>query len=147
MIKTIVTRLIKTYRTDNPFELCDFLSIKIMKSNLGNEIKGFFQRTANGYNIIHLNSRLDNNEIKYICAHELGHAVLHPDLSIRFFMINKLQVKTKYEVQADKFAAELLLPNRLDCDYKNMNIYQLSSCFRVPKELVKYKYRRVSLYE
>ncbi|OAA93048.1 ImmA/IrrE family metallo-endopeptidase [Clostridium coskatii] len=147
MIKTIVSRLIKTYGTNNPFELCDFLGIKIMKSDLGNEIKGFFQRTANGYSIVHLNNNLNNNEIKYVCSHELGHAVIHPDLSIRFFMINKLQVKTKYEIQADKFAAELLLPNRLDCEYKNMNVSQLSSCFSVPKELINYRYRRESIYE
>ncbi|HGU6173174.1 TPA: ImmA/IrrE family metallo-endopeptidase, partial [Escherichia coli] len=85
MIKEAVNSLIKKYGTNNPFELCDLLNIKIMYSNLGPEIKGFFQRTPNGFEIVHINSCLEEMEKKYICAHELGHAILHVDLSIVFF--------------------------------------------------------------
>lgn len=86
MIKDIVSGLIETYNTTNPFELCDFLNIKIIQSNLGNEIKGFFQRTPEEYEIIHINTQLSCNESKYICAHELGHAIMHTDISIRFLL-------------------------------------------------------------
>lgn len=140
MIKNIITGLAETYNTTNPFEICDLLNIKIIYSNLGNEIKGFFQRTKEGYEIIHINTNLDENERKYICAHELGHAVMHTNLSIGFFIENTLQIKDKYEVQADKFAADLLMPDKLDPEIANFNIEQLSSYFRVPRELIEYKF-------
>lgn len=143
MIKDIVNGLVETYKTNNPFELCDNLNIMIMRSNLGQEIKGFFQKTPNGYEILHLNSELTPEEEKYICAHELGHAILHTDLSMKFFIENSLQVKNKYEIQADKFAAELLLYN-INSDYTfidGMTITQLSAYYGVPESLIKLKMR------
>lgn len=140
MITDIVNGLIETYETTDPFELCDNLSIKIMRSYLGQEIKGFFQRTVNGYEILHLNTELMPEEEKYICAHELGHAILHVDLPLKFFIENRLQVKNKFEIQADKFAAELLLNNIDETAINDMNIKQLSCYFKVPVELIKYKF-------
>lgn len=141
MIKEAVNSLIKKYGTNNPFELCDLLNIKIMYSNLGPEIKGFFQRTPNGFEIVHINSCLEEMEKKYICAHELGHAILHVDLSIVFFLENRISYKNKYETQADKFAAELLIPdNYLNIEIKNMTISQLSCYFGVNEQLIKYKF-------
>lgn len=140
MIKELILGLLDTYRTNNPFELCDYLEIKIIESNLGSEIKGFFQRTENDFEIIHLNSNLNYYDKKSTCAHELGHALMHTNLAIGFFIENTLQIKDRYEIQADKFAAELLLPNKLDEEFKSMNIEQLSCVFKVPKEFIKYKY-------
>lgn len=144
MIKNIVDGLIETYGTTNPYELCCNLDIKIIKSNLGKEIKGFFQRTIEGYEIIHINSELNDNDSKYICAHELAHAILHTDMAISFFIENALLVKNKYEIQADKFAAELLIPDNLEPHYiEGMGMEQLSCYFGVPKELVEYKFNEI----
>lgn len=140
MIKEIVSGLVEMYGTNDPFELCDSLNIKIMRSSLGQEIKGFFQRTQNGYEILHLNNKLIPEEEKYICAHELGHAILHTNLSLQFFIENTLQIKNKYEIQADKFAAELLLNNVDLSVIKGATIKQLSCYFKVPMELIKYKF-------
>ncbi len=143
MLKNITAGLIEMYQTNNPFELCDYLNIKIIRSNLGSEIKGFFQRTVEGYEIIHINSKLNDNESKYICAHELGHAIMHTDLSLQFFIENPLQIKSKYEIQADKFAAELLIPDNLEsyeCELEGMTAEELGCYFGVPKELIEYKF-------
>lgn len=140
-IEEIVAGIYETYDTLNPFEICQCLDIKIIKSSLGKDIKGFFQRTPEGYEAIHINSQLDDNEKKYICAHELGHAILHTDISLGYFIENSLQIKNKYEIQADKFAAELLIgPEINDEQYRDMNIKQLSSIFCVPEKLIKYKF-------
>lgn len=140
LVKDIVCGLVETYSTSCPFELCQCLGIKIIKSNLGCEIRGFFQRTPQGYEFIHINSEINPAEMKYICAHELGHAILHTDLSLGFFIENTLQVKNKYEVQADKFAAELLVNIDLTEVTETINIQQLSSILCVPAKLIKYKY-------
>lgn len=145
MIKETVIDLIEAYGTNDPFELCKELNIKIMKTDLGNEIKGFFQKISDQCRIIHINSYLTNYEERYICAHELGHAIMHSEISISFFIDNPLQVKNKYELQADKFAAELLLPNNLrdfDCDYDfdDLNVEQICTCLGIPMRLLKYKF-------
>lgn len=143
MLENIITGLIEMYQTNNPFEICDFLNIKIIRSNLGSEIKGFFQRSIEGYEIIHINSELNDNESKYICAHELGHAILHTDLSLQFFIENSLLIKNKYEIQADEFASELLIPDNLEsCYFENMSTEQLSCYFGVPKKLIQYKFNK-----
>ena len=139
-IVNIVNGLLEKYRTADPFELCDNLNIKILRNYLGPEIKGFFQRTPNNYEILHLNTELIPEEEKYICAHELGHAILHTDLSLQFFIENRLQVKNRYEIQADKFAAGLLL-NDIDLSIiKDTTIEQLSCYYKVPINLIKYKF-------
>ena len=139
-IKDIVSGLLENYGTLNPFELCECLSIKILRSNLGNEIKGFSQRTPEGYEVIHINSEVSEHEMKYICAHELGHAILHTNISLSFFIENPLQVKNRYEIQADKFASEILIHHEINDEiYSELNIEQLSSTFCVPSKLIKYK--------
>lgn len=141
LIKNITAGLIETSGTNNPFEICEYLDIKIIYSSL-KSINGFFQRTADGYEIIHINSEIPEEEQKYVCAHELGHALLHPDMAISFFIQNKLLIKNKFEIQADMFAAELLID--LDSDeppyLSDLSTEQLSSYFSVPAELIKYKF-------
>ncbi|NNU75413.1 ImmA/IrrE family metallo-endopeptidase [Clostridium estertheticum] len=139
VIKDTVSSLFLMYGTLNPFELCEHLNIKIIISNLGNEIKGFFQRT-HGYEMIHINSGIEDHEMKYVCAHELGHAILHSNMSISYLIENPLQVKNKFEIQADKFAAEILINYEIkDQGYGQLDIEQISSLICVPTKLIKYK--------
>ena len=139
-IKGIVSGLIEKYGISDPFELCDCLGIKIIKSNLGSEIKGFFQRTPEGYVLIHINSELHEKEMKYICAHELGHAILHPEMSLSIFYKNSFLVRNKYEIEADKFAAELLINQEInDYRYSELNLEQISCTICVPSKLIEYK--------
>lgn len=85
--------------------------------------------------------------MKYVCDHELGHALLHTNTSIKLFIENKLQIKSKYEIEADKFAAELLVDIEEDAYlYKGMTIDQISSILRVPVDLIKYKYHFLLLF-
>lgn len=141
MIRDIVEGVIDLYMTRDPFELCNCLDIESMLNDLGDEIKGFFQRTPNGCEIIHINTRLSEEERRYICAHELGHAILHTNMSIGFFIENKLQIRNKYEIEADRFAAELLIEDNLDSkEFSQLNVEQISRCLRVPKKLIIYKF-------
>lgn len=140
-INDAVAGLVERYDSADPFELCEHLEINIIKTPLAEDINGFFQRTPNGYEFIHINSNIDEQEMKYICAHELGHAILHTHMSMSLFFENKFQVKNKFEIQADKFAAELLLNRALE-DYvcEDLDADQLSSLLCVPKKLLRYKF-------
>lgn len=142
-IKNIVNGLFETYATKDIYELIDCLNITLIRKNMLKNIKGNFYRNEFGDEFIFINNELNDFEEKYVLAHELGHAIIHTDLCVSFYTFNNLQVKSKYEIQADKFAAELLLPDKLNIyEIENMNIEQLSSYLGVPTELIEYKYSR-----
>lgn len=145
-INDIIAGLKELYLSNDPFELCSCLDITVLVHDLGSELLGFFQRTENDTEILHINSRLNYYERRYICSHELGHAVLQPNLSISFFIENPLLIKDVYEIEADTFAAELLLENNILENYEGFTIEQIAAAENVPKRLVELKFRDLSLF-
>lgn len=144
--KEIALGLKDLYDTNDPFELCSYLDISILIHDLGPELLGFFQRTPNGTEILHINSILDYPMQKYICCHELGHAVTQPELSISFFIENPLMIQNKFEIEADTFAAELLLKDNLLEEYKSYTIEQIAAVENVPVRLVELKLNNLSIF-
>ncbi|MGL5559895.1 MAG: ImmA/IrrE family metallo-endopeptidase [Paraclostridium dentum] len=141
-IKNIVNDLVTEFKTRNPFELCDCLNIPILYEPLGN-IKGFFQNILNTP-IIHLNSNLNEHEVNCVLSHELGHAVLHKDLNVCFLKHYTFSITDKYENEANKFTAELLIEDSSLIDILEINnlitCEDLSKYFSVPTEFVSYKF-------
>ena len=142
-IKDIANNLAEKYRTRNPYELCDFLNIPILYNPLGN-IKGLFQNVS-GTPIIHLNNTLSEDELKPVIAHELGHALLHKEFNVCFLNNYTFSITDKYENEANKFAAHLLIDdkdlNTFSSGYEYVTIEQLSKHFCVPEEFIMYKMR------
>lgn len=105
-LENIIERLVKKYKTSNPYELCSSMNIIVIKEELGT-LNGYchtFQRNK----FIHINSSLSYDAQKFTCAHELGHHVLHKGCNI-FFLKSKTLLKTnKYEEEANEFARILL---------------------------------------
>lgn len=145
-IKDIVTGLKELYFTNDPFELCSCLDIIVLIHDLGNELSGFFQRTKEGTEILHINNNLNEYERRYVCGHELGHAILQPDLSISFFIENPLLIKNKHEIEADTFTAELLLEDDILFRYEGFTIEQIAIAEKVPKRLVELKFKDLSIF-
>lgn len=140
MIKNIVNGLIEISGSNDPFEICAYLDMIVIQSNLGSEIHGFFQKTPDGTELLHINSVLDESTKKYVCAHELGHAILEPEYSIGFFLNNPLLVKSKSEIKADRFAAELLIRDNLLLDYEGFMLEQIAITEELNIELLKLKF-------
>lgn len=107
---------IKKYKTINPFELAESKKIIIRYFPLGNTL-GFYMKNAR-HQVITLNSDNDEQLMKFVCAHELGHAVLHPDENTPFLHKNTLFSKNKIERQANYFAINLLIYE------SDMSVYQ-----------------------
>lgn len=145
-IKDIVLGLKDLYDTSDPFELCKCLDITVLIHDLGDELLGFFQRTKNDIEILHINSRLNDYERKYICSHELGHAILQPDLAISFFIENPLLIKNKFEIEADTFTAELLLEDNIIEMYKGYTIEQIALSEKVPTRIIELKFKCLGLF-
>ena len=84
----------------------------------GNDMSGVAYREANGQRVIGVNSLHGTNRQRFTIAHELGHLILHgsDELHIdeRFPIgfrdeLSSLAVSDK-EIEANQFAAELLMP-------------------------------------
>ena len=108
-IKLRVLNLIARHRTRNPFKLARLLNIEIVYEDLG-EVRGFFKKILRR-KYIFINNKLSEFDQKLVCAHELGHAVLHSSNRIQFLIDNtKLLRKSRIEDEANLFASWLLFP-------------------------------------
>ena len=108
-IEEIAVKLIKKYKTRDPFSICEASGINVFYKDLGS-LKGMYAVIKkNRYAII--SPSLSPDERKLICAHELGHDILHrglaKDLFLQEFMLYDMKCRPEYE--ADLFAASLLI--------------------------------------
>ena len=104
-IKDTILHLINKYNTSDPFELADALKIAVFYENLGS-INGYYNNPLR-MKQIHINSSLNDQEAKYTCAHELGHAIMHPNASTPFLSSKTLLSIDKLEREANTFAVNL----------------------------------------
>lgn len=137
-IKKSVDYYIKKVGSRNPFDIADALNITVIFENLGN-INGYYNKQLR-MKQIHINHSLEENEKIFTAAHELGHAILHPDTntpflrSCTYFSINKL------ENEANKFAIELLVPDDDFEEYaKYFTLEQIARIYGYYTELLELK--------
>ncbi|WP_312667773.1 ImmA/IrrE family metallo-endopeptidase [Tissierella praeacuta] len=141
-IKDIVQGLIEIYETRNVYELVDLLNIGLIKRDLPTGIKGKFFRDLFDNEFIFVSNELSPQEEIQVIAHELGHAILHTELTASYYTENHLLNKDQIEYQANKFAAELLMPNDVDFSiYDSMTIKELSCLFEVSEKLIELKFK------
>ena len=113
-IKPLADRLTCRYGTSSPVELCDRLRIDIYRFDLPKRVEGLSFQTREGKLIILLNRSLGESESRYCCAHELGHALLHPGLNAQAMADLTNLCVPRLEREADLFAACLLIDPSLE---------------------------------
>jgi Predicted Zn peptidase len=133
-IKKLVSYYVKKFNTRNPFEIADYLGILYQMGNIGCE--GCYMFLKN-HRYIFLNHHLSEHEISLVMAHELGHAILHKKQNCYFIRNKTLLLNSKTEIEANKFAIELLIPNEKLLEFKEFNIEQLSRILGYSVQLVK----------
>ena len=121
--------------SDDIFDIYDFLNITIKKLNKDNVLlknnQALYIRDFIGREIVFIRDDLDYMYMKFILAHELGHAILHtnlPNAAFNQHLINK----GKYEKQATYFALKLL---EVDCLIKEYStIGDAAKLLHIPVE-------------
>jgi Zn-dependent peptidase ImmA (M78 family) len=138
-IKSTVLKLIKKYRTNNPFQIAEQKNILIFYEQLG-DILGYFH-TYKRIPMIHINCDLEDSEQRFVCAHELGHSVLHKNVNTPFLKKNTLFSIDRIEREANEFAVELLIPDQIMYENKDttMTVYEIAATYGVPQDLVHLK--------
>lgn len=137
-LKEIVEKLIKKYNTTNPFEIAALKNIHIIEWDLHEEINGYYKYDRRNRYIV-INSNLSDERKLFVCAHELGHATLHPRLNTPFMRRNTFLSVDKIEREANLFAAELLIPDDSLMDCEHQTIEYIASIHNVPVELARLK--------
>ncbi|MDA3973253.1 ImmA/IrrE family metallo-endopeptidase [Enterococcus thailandicus] len=105
-IINLVGNLKKEYGTADPFGISEKMGIEIKYVPFLENPKGQFQDLL-GYPVILLNESLKESEERfYICAHELGHALFHKEISS--YYVSTRNSRSKSESEANCFAANLI---------------------------------------
>ncbi|WP_226544993.1 ImmA/IrrE family metallo-endopeptidase [Bacillus thuringiensis] len=131
-IKEHVLNIIEKYKTTDPFEIAKEKNIIVLFEDLGNTL-GFYN-TYKRFKFIHINNQIDEITQRFVCAHELGHAVLHPKANTPFLRNQTFFSVDRLEIEANTFAVELLLTDNMISAYKDthLSIQEVAEIHGVP---------------
>lgn len=138
-IRDKVKNLIKQHNTNNPWELAALLEIPVIPSNLQGICDGCYIPYPSG-SFIMIDSNLTSEESAFVLAHELGHALLHPDVNSLFPDIPHCINYGRIERDANLFAAHLLVADNLLHHYTNYSLKEISALEGLPLDLLKIKF-------
>ncbi|MDA2382120.1 ImmA/IrrE family metallo-endopeptidase [Bacillus cereus] len=131
-IKKDVLNIVKKYKTTDPFEIAKQKNITVLYADLGNTL-GFYN-TYKRFKFIHINNQIDQITQRFVCAHELGHAVLHPKANTPFLRNQTFFSVDRLEIEANTFAVELLLTDEMVSVYEDtcLSIQEVAEIHGVP---------------
>lgn len=103
-------RVLKQCRSRDPLRIARDLNIEILLRGDFVRQKGAFCVVL-GQSFIILNDKLDESEMKLVCAHELGHALMHKIIAEKGVLCeyDLFNMATSIEYEANVFASELLI--------------------------------------
>ncbi len=105
-IKRIVSILLKKYHNRDPFYLARLLGIKVTFLDFNEDIPAFSERRSlSDRGNIYINQNFGSYSQKILCAHELGHLLLHGVCESTFF---DSDIEPLKEYEANYFTAILL---------------------------------------
>ncbi|RHW33555.1 ImmA/IrrE family metallo-endopeptidase [Oceanobacillus profundus] len=135
-IKEIVENLVEKYGTNDPYEIASAKKIFVFEKNMHEEILGFYKYIRRNQ-FIFLNSNLNEREKIFTLAHELGHSEVHPRINAPSLKRKTLFSIDKIENEANRFAVELLLPDKLIYEHLDdrLTLHEIAEIYCVPKEV------------
>ena len=133
-------RLVKKYKTRDPFLIAKQLGVEVLFRDDFKRQKGAFTVISKN-SFIFVNSNLSDELQRLVCAHELGHALLHRTLGQRaggLFEFEIFDITTQCEYDANVFAATLLLDDKeiLDAAVDGYDVVQIARAMGTNVNLV-----------
>ena len=125
--------LVRRHESRNPLLIARYLGINVVFEELGS-INGYFNSIGR-VKFIHINSSCRNRD--FVCAHELGHAVLHPNESTHFMRKHTLFSVDRFEKEATYFASCLIIGDDDLDDCRHFTYEQVGKMFGVGEEIAR----------
>lgn len=137
-IRSVVDKLCRKYKTRNPYELADALNIILQYGDMKG-VRGFYLYDSR-IKLIYLSNSLPEHTERFVLAHEIGHAVLHKQSCAPFLQSTFISVD-KMEIEANKFASELVITDSELLELPNYNIAELAAFYGLPKEIIELRFK------
>lgn len=134
-VKKKATTLVRQHHSRNPFEIIKGMNVILLFVPL-ECVRGFYQYFQRN-NIIYIDESLPEHEKLFVCAHELGHMLLHKKANTIFMDTQTMFNTDKYETEANKFAVDLLISDDILMEHQNCSIDQMSRMLGYSEELLK----------
>lgn len=136
-IKRKAQEIISLYKTAEPDEICEKMNITVFDSDLPDNVNGFTVKLLESRFII-INRNLDGYKRRVTVAHELGHIILHGDTNSVNLSCNTGFCVSKYEREADGFAAYLLLYAEMSSfdGYESVTSQDISKITHIPQQTI-----------
>ena len=136
-MKRLAERLVKRFGTRDPFRIAEELGYIIIYTPLVG-VRGFYQYLKRCH-IIYLDSELDEDTTRFVCAHELGHSLLHRGLNRIFMDTRTFLVSGRYETEANRFAVDLIYSDEELQPYLSRGWEYAAVYMKVDNELAAYR--------
>jgi Zn-dependent peptidase ImmA (M78 family) len=137
-VKRTASRLIKRYHTNDPVKLAEYKNIIVTYGDLGGKLGNYLEYHRCQFIIIDP-ARAPEPLHRFICAHELGHALCTPKANTRWLKAYTLSLDCKIESIANQFAVELMLPDSIIQQHPNISVYELAEAYGIPHSMIKLK--------
>lgn len=136
-IKQLVNYYVRKFNTRNPYDLARYLNVEVQIGELGNRA-GCYMFLKN-HKCVFLNEDLEENEMRLVMAHELAHSIMHRKENCYFIRNKTLLLTSKMEIEANTFAAELLIPDELILGNPGVPTDQIARIAGYGEEIMKFK--------
>lgn len=141
-IKKIAQRLTRKYGTHDSIQIAEELGYLVIYTPLV-DIRGFHQFIERCH-IIYLDNSLCEKDMQFVCAHEIGHALLHTGMNRVFMDQNTLMVSNRYETEANQFAVDLIYDDHELQNYFEFPLSTIASCLGISEQLAAYRLQSVN---
>lgn len=136
-IHKIVSYYIIKFETSDPFQIAKDLHIELAIGDIGSRLGCYMYMKR--HKCIFLNENLSESELRFVMAHELGHAILHPRQNCYFIRNRTFLSADRIEVEANTFAIELLVPDTEIIENPDLTIGQLARMTGYSEDILRYK--------
>lgn len=133
-IKERVNEIALKYSTRNPLKIIEAMDIILIRYPLDG-VRGFYHYFQRNH-IIYVDERLSEQDFLFVIAHELGHLFLHKDSNAIFMDTRTNFVTNKFEMEADRFALNLLIQDSDIEEHLDFTTEQFSRLFGYHKNMI-----------
>lgn len=140
--KRIAESLVRKYGTRDPYRIAGAMGLLVIHAPMQG-IRGFYQNVKR-CEIIYIDSNLDEQQSRFVCAHEIGHALMHRGCNRIFMDTHTYFAVNRYEIEADHFAVDLLYDDDDLLPFLEHPVQLAADCMGVSVELAAYRLQSIN---
>jgi len=135
--KSFANRLANYHGTRDPVRISQERGYVVIDTPLSG-IRGYYQYIQRCH-IIYLDNDLSEQDRNWVCAHELGHSLMHKSMNRVFMDTRTHMVTNRYEIEADRFAVDLIYSDDDMREYVDCSLDTIARCLGVSYSLAEYR--------